>query len=245
MFPKLMVKKQVEKPSKTNTSWMQTGLGVTFSSRSAWMIIVDKLMTLARLQQLRCKSLTRMQQQKCLRRRWDDTSWKMPQESWWLTTLMDCPWWLLQLLVKLKSQKHAEAYLAKLKRGTRNLDSIRDKVYFVLKSALEYAWMGDGACWVLEVAACLNPDWIEKKLLVDNDDNKAIRLLCSLYLFHCLDASGESYSNLSGNVWKYSTTAVEPFQIMIKHSRCSGMSMVKMPRILTWPAQKNLGYCVL
>jgi hypothetical protein len=60
--------------------------------------------------------------------------------------------------------------------------------------------MDNGAHRVLDIAACLNPDWIEKKLLVDGDDNKAIRLLCSLYLFHCLDASGESYSNLSENV---------------------------------------------
>jgi hypothetical protein len=52
--------------------------------------------------------------------------------------------------------------------------------------------------WIL--LPFFNPNWIEKKLLVDDDDDKAIKLLCSLYLFHHLDASGESYSNLSGNV---------------------------------------------
>jgi tetratricopeptide (TPR) repeat protein len=94
------------------------------------------------------------------------------------------------------SKVHVKAYLAKLKRGTRNLHSVDDKVSAVLKSALEYAWKNDSACRVLDIAAFLNPDRIEKKLLVkrDDDDDKAIGLLCSLCLIHHLDDSEETYS---------------------------------------------------
>jgi tetratricopeptide (TPR) repeat protein len=95
------------------------------------------------------------------------------------------------------SKMHVKAYLAKLKLGTRNLHSVDDKVSAVLKSALKYAQKNDSACRVLDIAAFLNPDRIEKELLVqqnDDDDDEAIGLLCSLCLFHRLDDSGETYS---------------------------------------------------
>jgi tetratricopeptide (TPR) repeat protein len=97
------------------------------------------------------------------------------------------------------SKTQTSAYLAKLKSGTRNLtvNSVRDKVFLILKSALEYARMDDGARRVLDIAAFLNPDRIEKKLLLqqnDDDDDNAIGLLCSLCLFHRLDDLEETYS---------------------------------------------------
>jgi tetratricopeptide (TPR) repeat protein len=93
-----------------------------------------------------------------------------------------------------ESRTQAQAYLTNLKRRTRGLDSVRDIVFLVLRSALEYARKNDSACRVLDIAAFLNPDRIEKKLLVQNSDDTTIGLLCSLCLFQRLDDSGDTYS---------------------------------------------------
>jgi hypothetical protein len=137
MFPKLMVKRQVGRHSKTKYFLNAHGtLG-----RILFTVCLDNYsgqtdefgeITAIQMQKLDTDASTKMFKAKVGQYFSEDAAREL------VTHYFDgLPLAIATAASEIKeSQTHAEAYLAKLKRGTRNLNSIRDKVFFVLKSAL-------------------------------------------------------------------------------------------------------------